>query len=462
MFSSDIYVQRRAALAARLEGGLVVLQGNGLVGMNYRHNHYGFRQDGSFRYFCGIDRPDLTLILDLDVGKALIVGDDPGLDSVVWTGPREALADQAARAGIDTVLPRAELPSLLRQARDRGRRLHLLPPYRGDHEIQRMQWLDLGLDRLGELVSEPLIRAVAELRLIKGPEEIAELEQALALAAEMHHVAMARTRPGVRESAVVGAIMEVVARHQSQLSYPVIFSRRGEILHNERHDQILERGDWVVNDCGANSPLGYASDITRTIPVGGSFEGIKADLYAMVARAQQDAIELMAPGVPFRAVHDRACQSLVAGLTELGLFKGSPAELVARGAHALVFQCGTGHPIGLDVHDMEGLGEQLVGYGEGLERSPLFGHKSLRFARPLKASMVMTVEPGIYFNETLIRTWAAEGRFKDCIDYGVAERLLGLGGVRLEDEVLVTDDGHRLLGPTIAKAPEDIAAIMNG
>ena len=274
----------------------------------------------------------------------------------------------------------------------------------------------------------------------------------------MHLLAMRLARPGTVEQEVVGAMEGLALARGRRLAYPSIFTSRGEILHNHDHSVRLRGGELVVNDTGANSPAGYASDITRTIPVGGRFTGLQADLYDLVLDAQQRAIAAVAPGVPYREVHELACRTMVAGMASLGFMRGDPAEAVAAGAHAIFFQCGTGHMMGLDVHDMEGLGEDEVGYGEGFARSPLFGHKSLRLARPLRPGFVVTIEPGVYINRWLAERWRAEGRHAAFIDYGMFERHAGFGGIRIEDDVLVTPDGRRELGPHIARTRADVEA----
>jgi len=462
LFPAPTYVDRRAALLARLRdagaSGLVLLPGHVDSPMNYRDNAYEFRQDSSFLYFCGLAQPGLAMVLDIDGDSATLHGDDIGIDDLVWTGPLPSVAERAARAGIGSHQAMARLGPALAAARTSGRQVHFLPPYRGETRLALAAWLGLADDTLDAAASRPLTRAVIALRSVKSTAEVAEIENALHVTHDMHLLAMRRARPGVVEQEVVGAMEGLALTHGRRLAYPSIFTSHGEILHNHDHSVRLAGGEMIVNDTGANSPLGYASDITRTLPVGGRFQGLQAEAYDLVLQAQANAIAAVAPGVPYRDIHVLACRTLVAGMKDLGFMRGDPDEAVECGAHAIFFQCGTGHMMGLDVHDMEGLGENEVGYGEGFERSPLFGHRSLRLARPLRAGFVVTIEPGIYINPWLTQRWKAEGRHPGFIDYAMFEKHSDFGGIRIEDDVLVTRDGRRELGPPIPRLRADVEA----
>jgi Xaa-Pro aminopeptidase len=336
--------------------------------------------------------------------------------------------------------------------------VHFLPPYRGETRLRLAAWLglaDAGVDRAA---SKALVRAVIDMRAVKADEEIAEIEDALELTRELHLLAMRRAMPGVVEQEIVGAMEGLALARGRRLAYPSIFTSRGEILHNHDHSVTLAGGEIIVNDTGTESARGYASDITRTLPVGRRFEGLQAELYDLVLEAQARAIGAVRPGVPYREIHELACRTMVAGLVALGFMRGDPAAAVQAGAHAIFFQCGTGHMMGLDVHDMEALGENEVGYGEGFARSELFGHRSLRLARPLRAGFVVTIEPGIYINPWLTARWKAEGRHAAFIDYASFERHEHFGGIRIEDDVLVTSDGARVLGPHIPRSRAEVEA----
>ena len=462
MFPAATYEARRATLLARLRDqgarGLVLLPGHVDSPMNYRDNAYDFRQDSSFLYFCGLAQPELALVIDIDGGGATLHGDDIGIDHLVWTGPLPSVAERAAQSGIAATGTLARLAATLSAARAAGRDVHFLKPFRGESRVALSGWLGLADAQLDAATSRVLTLAVIAQRAVKSTSEVSEIENALHVTRDLHLLAMRLSRPGVVEQEVVGAMEGLALTHGRRLAYASIFTSRGEILHNHDHSVRLKGGELIVNDTGANSPIGYASDITRTIPVGGRFGGLQRELYDLVLDAQTQAIAAVAPGVPYRDVHELACRVMVRGMVDLGFMRGDPAEVVQAGAHAIFFQCGTGHMMGLDVHDMEGLGENDVGYGEGFTRSTLFGHKSLRLARPLQPGFVVTIEPGVYINRWLTERWKAEGRHAGFIDYAMFEKHEAFGGIRIEDDVLVTETGRRELGPHIARSRADVEA----
>src|SRR6516225_6768447 len=361
MFPAATYETRRAALLARLRyagaRGLVLLPGHVDSPMNYRDNAYDFRQDSSFLYFCGLQQPELALLLDIDAGTATLHGDDIGIDHLVWTGPLPSVAERAAQSAIERTATNAQLAATLASARAAGRDVHFLKPFRGETRLALSNWLGLPDAQLDAAASRALTMAVIELRAVKSTAEIAEIENALHVTRDMHHLAMRMARPGVVEQEIVGAMEGLAATHGRRLAYPSIFSSRGEILHNHDHSVRLKGGEMIVNDTGAQSPAGYASDITRTIPVGGRFQGLQGEIYDLVHEAQAQAIAALRPGVPYRDVHELACRVMVRGMIALGFMRGDPDEAVQAGAHAIFYQHGTGHMLGLDVHDMESLGE---------------------------------------------------------------------------------------------------------
>ncbi|WP_412063463.1 aminopeptidase P family protein [Rubrivirga sp. IMCC45206] len=459
MFDPSVYAARRSALTDALDGGLVVLLGNGPSPMNYAANLYPFRQDGSFRYYTGLDEPDLALTLDLDSGEATLYGREATMEDRVWDGERPSMGQRADAAGVPSVAPPAALAETIAAARSTGRTVHTLPPYRAEHRL----WLAglLGVDVSEVEASPALVDAVVAQRLVKTDAEVAEIEAALDILAEMHLAAMFMAQPGRTEHEVAAAMTGVAHSYGSHLSFPAIVTTRGEVPHHHASGHVLAAGDLLLHDAGCVAPgSGYAADITRCSPVGGTFTGRQRDIYALVLRAQTACIEACAPGVSFRDVHDLASRTLAAGLVDLGLLKGDIGEIVAAGAHALFFHHGLGHAMGLDVHDMEGLGEDRVGYADEATRSTQFGTKYLRFARALAPGHVMTVEPGLYFNKALIGLWKSENRHADLIDYAEAERWVGFGGVRIEDDILITDDGFRVLGPGIPKEIADVEEIV--
>lgn len=460
MFAAHAFETRRASLCQRVRSGLVLLPGASDAAMRYRANPYPFVQDSTFQYFFGIDEPDHVGLLDCATGEASLFGPAHGLDDVVWHGPRPSLAARAERIGA-TAAPIGSLAEVLTQARARGRIIHHPPPYRGTGTLFLAELLERSPAEVMAHASTTLIDAIVAIREVKEPEEVAEIEDALAVTAIMHDAAARSMRPGMLESHVVAEMEAVVARARRRFSYPPILTRRGDILHNFRHEGRLERGDLVINDSGATSSFGYCSDVTRTIPVGGRFKGSARDVYQLVLDAQEHAIAAIRPGVAFRDIHLLAARVIAEGMVAMGLFRGDPYELVADGAHALVFPHGLGHQIGLDTHDMESLGEDRVGYAPGFERSTQPGLSALRLAKPLREGMVVTVEPGVYFIPPLIERWAAEGRFGDRIDWSALNALVGLGGVRIEDDVLVTEGGARVLGPPVPKSVEAVEALAS-
>jgi len=456
MFDAVTYVQRRARLMDQLGSGLVIFLGNPDMPANYADNTLPFRQDSSFLYFWGLDSPDLGATIDVEERRETIYGHDFTVDEIVWRGPQPKLGDRAAAVGVKNALPQEALAEQVGRALQAKRPIHILPQYVPRNALL-LEWL-LGIraTAINQYVSVTFIRAVVEQRATKSAQELREIEQALDVTAEMHLLAMHRAQPGVYEREVAGAMHGLVVSNGVQLAFPIIFSIHGETLHNHEHGNLMQAGQMAVNDSGAESEGHYAADITRTIPIGGCFQGVQRDLYQAVMRAQKKAIEAIRPGVPFKAVHLLACRSLAGDLKDLGLMRGDLDAAVEAGAHALVFQCGLGHMMGLDVHDMEGLGEQYVGYDETVQRSPQFGLKSLRMARALQPGFVMTVEPGLYFIPQLIDLWAAEKRFEEFIDYEAVQRFRGAGGIRVEDDVVVTENGCRVLGRPIPSSLEDV------
>lgn len=456
MLATETYIERRRQLMEAMGSGLILFLGHDESPMNYADNPYPFRQDSSFLYYFGIDSPGLAGLIDVDSDTASLFGDDASLEEIVWTGPQPTLAELGAQVGVADCQAVSRLEVVLGEGTDMGRSVHFLPPSRAEAILKTETLLKIPSSDVAQCVSKELIRAVVEQRLLKTDEEVTEIEKALAVAAEMHVLAMRMSRPGMKEQEVVGAIDGLVSGHGSALAFPIIFSKHGEVLHNHKHGNRLETGDLVILDAGANSQTHYASDITRSFPIGAPFDDRQKQVYETVLRAQMDSIAAVEPETRFEDVHLLACKRLTEGLQELGLMKGSVEESVTAGAHALFFPHGLGHMMGLDVHDMEGLSEDLVGYGDEAERSPQFGRRSLRLARALKPGFVVTIEPGLYFIPDLIDQWREENRHPDFIEYEKLDSWKDFGGVRIEDDVLVTADGHRVLGAPIPKTVEDV------
>ena len=456
MFSKETYIQRQQILLKNVDKGIILLPGNDESPMNYLDNPYPFRQDSSFLYYFGIDSPGLAGVIDVDEDTVSLFGNDASIEEIVWTGPQPTLAEVGAQVGVTECHPYSKLQAVVGGGADVGRSVHFLPPSRAEMILKAEKLLKIPSSDIEQCVSQELIRAVIEQRLLKSDEEVAEIEKALAVAADMHILAMRMSRPGMKEQEVVGAIDGLVSSQGSALAFPIIFSKHGEVLHNHKHGNTLEEGDLVILDAGANSLTHYASDITRTFPIGVPFDDRQRQVYETVLRAQMDSIAAIEPETRFEDVHLLACKRLTEGLQAMGLMKGDVEESVTAGAHALFFPHGLGHMMGLDVHDMEGLSEDLVGYGDEGERNSQFGRSSLRLARALKPGFVVTIEPGLYFIPDLIDQWREENRFPEFIDHEKVEGWKDFGGVRIEDDVLVTTDGHRVLGEPIPKTVADV------
>lgn len=458
MFDAAVYRGRRealrAGLAARGEAsGLVLFLGNRESPMNYEANAYRFRQDSSFLYFFGIPHPNLAAAIDLATGQATVFGDDVSVEDIVWTGKVPAIAELAAAAGVSTTAPRAALGRAVKAAP----RVLYLPPYRAEQRVELAELLGLPIGAVDSEASNALVRSAVALREIKGAEEIAELDAAVGISARMHRAAIEAARPGMRESDLAALVAAEAIRGGGDLAFPTIATTRGDVLHNHDHSRLLEEGGLFLLDAGAETAKGYAGDLSTTIPISPRFSPRQRDIYEIVLAAQRAAIALLGPGKPFREAHFGAARTIVEGLSALGLMRGDPAEAVRQGAHALFFPCGVGHMMGLDVHDMENYGEVWVGY-DGQPKSAQFGLSSLRLAKPLKPGMVHTVEPGIYFIPELIERWKSARLNEAFIDYGALDGWLDFGGMRNEEDWLVTGSGARRLGPEFDKSAAAIEA----
>ncbi len=462
MFGTQTYVQRRKKLLSQVDSGLLLFLGNNDVGMNYKANTYHFRQDSNFLYFFGIDQAGLAAVIDLDEGTETIFGNDLSLDDIVWMGPQPTLAELSSQVGVANVKPSSDLSEVIKKANKDGRKVHYLPPYRYDNMFKLNDMLGIAIGELKQNASVDFIKAVVAQRSYKSAEEVVELEKAVATTGAMHLAAMRAAKEGQTEANLAGIVEGISVSMGGGLSYPVILTINGQTLHNHYHGNTLTKGKLVLGDFGAETAMRYAGDLTRTFPVDNKFTQKQKDIYEIVLKAEVDAIAALKPGIPYQQIHLDAAKILAEGLKSLGLMKGDIDEAVAQGAHAMFFPHGLGHMIGLDVHDMEDLGEDYVGYSDTIKRSDQFGTAYLRLGRELEAGFVLTVEPGIYFIPELIDQWKAEGKFEDFINYDKVEAYRDFGGARVEDDVLITADGHHILGPGIAKTVAEVEAVRNG
>jgi Xaa-Pro aminopeptidase len=456
MIEARVYGQRRKLLRRRVSSGLILFLGNEESPMNYPANTYPFRQDSSFLYFFGLDSPGLAAVVDVDGGKETLFGDDITIEDVIWMGDVPRIKDRAQAAGVKKAAPLTGLKEVVCLARKQRRKIHYFPPCRADIASRLSDLLGIPPGKVKSGTSEELIKAVVAQRSIKTEQEVGEIEAALSVSRKMYLAALEMTKPGIYEREIVGAVEGIALAHGCPTAFPTILTINGQVFHNIYHGNRLEKGRLLVIDSGVSSAEGYACDITRTIPVSGRFTSKQREIYEVVLAAQLGAIAMVKAGVMHRDVHLAAARMIASGLKQLGLMKGDLDDAVSTGAHALFFPHGLGHMLGLDVHDMEGLGENFVGYDETVSRSRQFGLAYLRLARRLEPGFVLTCEPGVYFIPPLIDLWKSEHRFEAFINYQNVEKYRDFTGIRIEDDVLVTKQGSRVLGKPI---PKTVAAV---
>jgi len=462
LFDAKVYAERRKQLQKNVSSGLILLMGNEESPFNYTDNVYPFRQDDNFLYYFGIDKPGLAAIIDIDENKTILFGEDPDIMHIVWMGDLPSMSELATAAGGADTAPYHDIENYLKAARQKNRTIHYLPPYRADNSIKLSQWLGLPVDALGANASVPLIKAVVAQASIKSAEEIAQMEAAVNTSGQMHVAVMKAAKAGMKEYELVGLAESIARAGGGGLPYTVILSVNGQILHNHYYGNTLQSGQLVLGDFGADTAMHYAGDITRTVPVDKQFTAMQKEIYQIVLDTEVAAIRSLKPGLKYLDVHLAAGLQIAEGLKALGLMKGDMQQAVADGAHALFFPHGLGHMIGLGVHDMEDLGEDYVGYGDEVTRSTQFGLRSLRLARALQPGFTLTVEPGIYFIPELIKKWRAENLHTQFINYEKLEAYYNFGGIRIEDNVLITQDGHRVLGNPIPKTIAEVEALRAG
>ncbi len=460
MFQAEVYIQRRKVLCEKIGSGLILFWGNDESPMNYQDNTYHFRQHSSFLYYFGIDFPSLAAIIDVDNQRQIIFGDDYTIDDIVWMGVQPTIAERAKLSGIEETQSMVKLYTILKEAQASRKEIHFLPPYRPENKIKLLRFLNIRPDQININASSDLVKAVISQREIKSAEEISEIEAAVDLSVDMHIAAMRLARAGMTEAQVAAKVYEVALEQDCNISFPIIATINGQTLHNHSHHNILKEGDLFLLDAGAESRLHYAGDLSSTFPVSEKFTTIQKQIYLASLKAHEAAINAISPGIRFKEVHFAACRSIAMSMKELGLMKGDVDAAVAEGAHALFFPCGTGHMMGLDVHDMEDLGEVWVGY-DGESKSTQFGLKSLRLAKELRPGHVFTIEPGIYFIPQLIDLWKAEGKFNDFLNWNEIEKFRSFGGIRNEEDFLVTENGFKRLGKAKPKTIEEVESLRN-
>jgi len=463
MFDKATYVGRRAKLRELMKDGIIILFGNNESPCNYPSNgYYPFRQDSSFLYYFGLNRDGLVGVIDLDNGTETLVGDDIDIEDIVWYGSVDSVKDMAERVGVANTAPMKSLKSICNEAMRQKRRIHFLPPYRHDTKIQIFDLLGIHPVQQKEAASIELIRAVVKMRSTKEQQEIEELERAAVIGYKMHTTAMRLTKPGLTEKFVAGQVDSIALSYGAMTSFATIFSQHGEIMHGNPSMAELENGRLVLCDCGAETINNYCSDNTRTFPVNGKFTERQLEIYSIVEACHDHALDVAKPGVKYMDVHLSVCRLMTEHLKELGLMKGDVDEAVAAGAHAMFLPHGLGHMMGMDVHDMEGLDQINVGFDEETRpRLDQFGTNCLRMGRRLEEGFVVTDEPGIYFIPALIDDWKASGHCAEFLNFDKIETYKDFGGIRIEDDILITKDGCRFLGKDrIPYHPKDIEAYM--
>ena len=463
MFDKATYVSRRAKLKELVKSGIIILFGNNESPCNFPANgYYPFRQDSTFLYYFGLQRDGLVGVIDIDNDIETLVGNDIDIEDIVWYGSVNSMHDMAESVGVKNTAPMKSLKIICNDAMRQKRRIHFLPPYRHDIKIQIFDLLGIHPVQQKESASMALINAVVKMRSTKEQQEIEELERASVIGYKMHTTAMRLTKPGVTERFIGGQVDGVANSYGAMVSFPTIFSQHGEIMHGNPSMAELESGRLVLCDCGAETINNYCSDNTRTYPVNGKFTQRQLEIYSIVEACHDYVLEVAKPGVKYMDVHFAVCRLMTERLKELGLMKGDTDEAVAAGAHAMFLPHGLGHMMGMDVHDMESLDQINVGFdAETRPRLSQFGTNCLRMGRRLEEGFVVTDEPGIYFIPALIDDWKASGHCAEFLNFDKLETYKDFGGIRIEDDVLITKDGCRFLGEDrIPYHPKDVEEFM--
>jgi Xaa-Pro aminopeptidase len=460
MFNKDTYRERRDKLKEIVGRGLILFFGNDESPMNYTDNTYHFRQDSTFLYYFGIQQPGLAAVIDIDRDLEVVFGDEYTVEDYVWRGPQPTIASLAEKCGVESVQPARNLAAVLGTAQQKKQTIHFLPLYRPENKIRLYELLGVTPGEIAGSYSVALVKAVVSQREIKTGEEILQLHQAVDASVDMHVAAMRFARPGMTEAQVTAEIHKIAIAAGGNISFPIIATINGQTLHNHYHGNTLKEGDLFLIDAGYENEMCYAGDLSSTIPVSKKFTPVQKDIYQLTLDAHQAAIDAAQLNKPFRNVHIAASKTIFEGLKAMGLTRGNSDDAVEAGAHALFFPCGTGHMMGMDVHDMEDLGEVWVGY-DGEPKSTLFGLKSLRLAKPLKPGHVFTIEPGIYFIPELLDLWRRQNRFSEFISWDEVYRYRDFGGIRNEEDFVMTEDGALLLGKPKPKTIEEIEAIRS-
>lgn len=462
LFDCETYSKRRQILKEKVGSGLVVLFGNGSAPANYPSNCYIFRQDSTFLYYFGQNQESLVGIIDIDNDQEWLLGNDVDIDDIIWTGFVPSVKDMAAQVGVHNSAPFQKLSEIVSKARKSGQTIHFLPPYRHDTMMLLADLLEMKPQETCTAASVPLIMAVVEMRSIKTDDEIQEIERAMHIGYLMHTAAMKACKTGVTEKSIEGLMEGIAITYGAMPSFRSIVTMHGEIFHGSPSLKRLESGRLLLVDAGAETVNNYCSDNTRTMPVSGKFTSKQKDIYSIVCECHDMTIEKARPDLKWMDMHLDVCRLMTERLKDLGLMKGNTDDAVAAGAHAMFLPHGLGHMMGMDVHDMENLGQKYVGFNEEVQPSEQFGTNCLRCGRRLQKGFVMTDEPGIYFIPVLIDKWRSERKCCEFLNYDSIGQYRDFGGIRIEDDILITENGCRLLGKErIPYLPDDVEAYLN-
>ena len=460
MFQQKTYIERRKVLKEKVGKGLILFFGNDESSMNYADNTYHFRQDSTFLYYFGIQHPGLTAVIDIENNHEIIFGDDYTIDDIVWMGPQPTIAERAENCGVKSVQATFKLSAMLNVAKQKNQPIHFLPLYRPENKIKLQELIGIAPKEVASTFSVELVKAVVGQREFKTEEEIVELHKAVDVSVDMHVAAIKFALPGMTEAQVTAEIHKIAIAAGGNISFPIIATINGQTLHNHFHGNTIKEGDLFLVDAGFETSMNYAGDLSSTFPVSKKFTSEQKEIYQITLDAHQAAIDALQPGKPFKNAHIAAGKTIFNGLKSIGFTKGNTDDAFDAGAHALFFPCGTGHMMGLDVHDMEDLGEVWVGY-DGQPKSTQFGLKSLRLAKPLQAGHVFTIEPGIYFIPELIDLWRGQNKFKEFINWEKVNSYRNFGGIRNEEDFVMTESGAKLLGKSKPKTVDEVEALRN-
>lgn len=459
LFDKEVYIRRRGALKKMTGSGIILLLGNEESGMNYKDNWYPFRQDSSFLYYFGLNVAGLAAVIDTESGDEIIFGNESSINDIIWTGPLPTVAEMGHAVGVSATQPYNSIVTFIQEGISSKREIHFLPPYRPENRQKLSEWLNEPVGKINSLASGKLIHAIISQRSYKEPCEVEELIKAAQISEEMHLAAMRFAQPGKKEFEIISRLKGAAFSRNAGLSFNPIVTIHGETLHNTYSGNTVKDGEIILCDAGASCDMQYAGDLTTTFPAGSKFTSQQKELYEIVLSAQEHAVSLLKPGVTFKSIHLQACEELAKGLKQIGLMKGDTKEAVAAGAHTLFFQCGLGHMIGLDVHDMEDFGEEHVGYNGSVKKDNRFGLKSLRLGRELEKGFTLTIEPGLYFIPSLLDKWESEGKLGQFINYDKLEQYRNSRGIRIEEDYLITEYGSIRLGRGLPKTIDEVENI---